>query len=264
MTDRKKEIEELGFSTLDSETIAVGLYVDEDHKENSVAIPLERKDTSTNLWESISIADDIKHTVGFLTWESETESAQALLLGVKSQNINPAAVLDQYSNEEIDIINDKNVLSIKLIVDDGSFTDSLTSDEKENVNLSSASSTASEPVGQCVGDSLGLLGISDGIVTCAGCIIPGNGLGPGDVLECFYCAAQGLTDICVVGYCQRKNGGSLGDKFCDVAEAIEVTPLYLLPGSPNNEYLNLQAAAASYGCSSDVDEANDCLSPVIP
>ena len=180
-----------------------------------------------------------------------------MIFGMASSSVESTSILNE--DAQTPFSPKSGTVAVKLIAQDETITDSVSSDTAERLKTRASDVTTSESVSNCVADTLGFLGIADGVITCGACMVPGNGLGFWDILECIFCISQGLVDACVIGYCQKQNGGSSGQQFCSVAGTVASTPAYLLP---NGDTTKLLALAIVAGCVAD--EANDCISPLVP
>lgn len=249
-----KKVKDLGFTPKIGHAIAKYYQPGPNAEtENGVAIPL-KLNRNGGVWSGQVASDDINRTVGYLTWESKSESARAVILGT-TLDVSSSALINGKTSEQLQL--NQNIRAMKIITPEETYSDTVS----PNKSIATQEVTTNESVAQCVGDNLGLIEAGDDALACGSCLTPGDGLGVGDVAQCLWCLYEMMVNACVVGYCQKKNGGSIGETFCDLADTIANTPFYLLPIS-GTAGLKATAAAVSYGCSSD--EGTDCTSPIIP
>jgi hypothetical protein len=210
-----------------------------------------------DIWDSEAVDNGSLNVTGHLLWsknQDESVTARALILGHSEVPESKLSLKNVVRSKE-----DGSTVALSIVSPSG-----VTTDVRENspsVGTQSVSTTKNESVLQCQLDNAGLIGSSDDVITCGACLVPGNGLGVLDVLECFYCASQLYVQNCLVGYCWQQNGGSVGDNYCGVVTTVAETPLSLLPPAYTNAIL-IAAKAQANGCR--YDEGTDCTSPLIP
>ena len=259
-----KQVRSSGFAAPIGHAIAERLEIG-DSSENGVAIPLKNPPEKNDLWSNVSTSDQIETTIGYATWRSGNESARAVILGTTLTEVDPEELLAEDAENILNFGTDNNVVAVKIITPESSYTDEVRDAEpathvESGPTTQKTVTTQAETVPSCVGDNLGLIEVGDDILSCGTCLFPGDGLGIGDIFECAWCLYELGVNGCVIGYCQQEYGGSVGDTFCVVAGTVASTPLWLLP--IGNSGVHFAAITASYGCGSD--EATDCTSPIIP
>lgn len=230
--------------------------------EEGVRIPLAGSPERDAVWDDVDASAPIMETAdAYVTWyrpDDNAGSACLILLGI-------AADGDSTASDDAPFIERYDAL--KVVTPERTYTDTLDGEERSNGDADGPSSgdgggisIQTHTVRHCYLENNSIIEHADDAITCGTCLVPGEGLGIGDVAQCLWCIYQLEKAACVIGYCQDESGGSTGDTFCSIADTIATTPFWLLPIS-GGDGLKVTAEAVSYGCSSN--ESTDCTSPLV-
>lgn len=268
-----QKVRNRGF-TMDLEQ-AVTKTVDAEYKNEQVrgiVVPLETEYSRIeNYWNETNITDSLRTTIGYLTADTDKNTdPAAFILGISDQGVTANEILRPQSSQTLSFPEPHTssgtvVQAMKIITPDDTYTGSVSQSqqsEKEVRSTESVGIQSEHTVRECFLDNQGILNSVGVGALCKACAVPD----PSDastvslILQCVSCMGAYCSANCLLGYCQKEDGGSIGEKFCKAAGIVMRTPVAMLPPG-QAQMLQGQAACIFYGCNSN--ESTDCITPLV-
>jgi len=226
-----------------------------DKRMDGAVVPLDVSGAASGIWAEIDCDASDGQTAGYLlvqrdeAGEAGEITVRAVFFAQEAGAVSSESLVSEPESVQPTV---DNMTALQVVTPDETYTDRVDDSDGESV------SAAGHTVEHCYFENNDPIEHADDAVTCGACLVPGEGLGIGDVAQCLWCIYQLEKAACLIGYCMEDEGGSAGDHVCGLYETIASTPLWLLPIS-GGQGLKLTASAVAYGC--NTGKATDCTSP---
>lgn len=257
VTELLRDLMEKGLRPRIQDAVAKTIESDE-ISDQGVVIPFESKGRPEGQ-EGVTPAFKKQNVTAYLAWSKEDKTAVAFVYGSGEELSDLSADRVKPTGTASDRATD---ISIEIITRDTHVVDSvenITAPSKIDRNLVGAGdihpqSTDKNPK-DCFQDNVGNFAGALCAIDCGACLMPGEGLGVGDVIQCIACLVCSDIALCFAGWCSDGH-----NNLCDICKT-SLKYAWLVPPAPGVPLNGAQIAAAASqilrGC--NADEGSDCV-----